>query len=159
MFRWHPSHSTTMLPRINSWKIKNPGLHAIQLILTSCLVGGCVLAMDITVKRRSPLSISAMRPIHPLLAGTDEENLTFDRSDKPDRHPVNVRLGDKLLTDEEIEDFLSTNNRTLPRRNWIPKNVRTGGLLFTILPLTYVLYFLFQPINMSPNCLKIKLKT
>ena len=94
------------------------------------LVGGWMRAEkdEITVKRRSPLSISAMRPIHPLLAGTDEENLTFDRSDKPDLHPVNVRLGDKLLTDEEIEEFLSTNNRTLPRRNWIPKNVRTGGL-------------------------------
>jgi hypothetical protein len=93
------------------------------------LLGGWMRAGDgITVKRRSPLSISAMRPIHPLLAGTDEENLTFDRSDRPDRHPVNVRLGEKLLTNEEIEEFLSTNNRTLPRRNWIPKNVRTGGL-------------------------------
>jgi len=59
----------------------------------------------ITVKRRSPLSISAMRPLHPLLAGVDKENLTFDRSDKPDRHPVNVRMGDKLLTDEEIDEF------------------------------------------------------
>ena len=93
------------------------------------LLGGWMRAGDgITVKRRSPLSISAMRPIHPLLAGTVKENLTFDRSDKPDRHPVNVRMGDKLLTDEEINEFLETNNRTLPRRNWIPENVRTGGL-------------------------------
>jgi hypothetical protein len=93
------------------------------------LIGGWMRAGDgITVKRRSPLSISAMRPIHPLLARNDEENLTFDRSDKPDRHPVNVRLGDKLLSDEEIEEFLLSNNRTLPRRNWIPKNVRTSGL-------------------------------
>jgi hypothetical protein len=93
------------------------------------LLGGWMRAGDgITVKRRSPLSISAMRALHPLLAGTDKENLTFDRSDKPDRHPVNVRMGDKLLTEEEIEEFLSTNERTLPRRNWIPDNVRTGGL-------------------------------
>ncbi len=93
------------------------------------LLGGWMRAGDgVTVKRRSPLSISAMRPIHPLLAGTDKENLTFDRSDKPDRHPVNVRWGDKLMTDEEIDEFLSTNNRTLPRRNWIPENVRTSGL-------------------------------
>ncbi len=93
------------------------------------LLGGWMRAGDgVTVKRRSPLSISAMRPIHPLLAGTDKENLTFDRSDKPARHPVNVRLGDKLMTDEEIDEFLTTNNRTLPRRNWIPDNVRTGGL-------------------------------
>lgn len=93
------------------------------------LLGGWMKAGDgITVKRRSPLSISAMRPLHPLLAGVDKENLTFDRSDKPDRHPVNVRLGDKLLTDEEIDEFLSANNRALPRRNWIPDNARTSGL-------------------------------
>lgn len=93
------------------------------------LIGGWMRAGDgITVKRRSPLSISAMRPIHPLLAGTDKENLTFDRSDKPDRHPVNVRWGDNLMTEAEIEDFLTTNNRTLPRRNWIPDNTRTSGL-------------------------------
>ena len=93
------------------------------------LLGGWMRAGDgVTVKRRSPLSISAMRPLHPLLASNDRENLTFDRSDKPDRNPVNVRNGDKLLTEEEIEDFLSTNNRTLPRRNWIPDNVRASGL-------------------------------
>ena len=80
------------------------------------------------LKRRSPLSISAMRPIHPLLAGVDKENLTFDRSDRPDQHPVNVRMGDKLLTEEEIEAYLQDNNRTLPRRNWIPENARTSGL-------------------------------
>ena len=93
------------------------------------LLGGWMRAGDgVTVKRRSPLSISAMRPIHPLLAGTEKENLTFDKSDKPDRHPVNVRMNDKLLTDEEIDEFLLTNNRTLPRRNWIPDNVRASGL-------------------------------
>jgi len=35
---------------------------------------------------------------------------------------------DKLLTEEEIEEFLQTNERTLPRRNWIPENARTSGL-------------------------------
>lgn len=82
------------------------------------------------VKRRSPLSISAMRPIHPLLAAVDEENITFDRSDRPDYHPVNVRKAgnDKLLTEEEIEEFLSDNGRTLSRRIWIPDNKRATGL-------------------------------
>lgn len=82
------------------------------------------------LKRRSPLSISAMRPLHPLLAGVDKENITFDRSDRPDYHPVNVRIAgsDKLLTEEEIEEFLDTNNRNLSRRNWIPDNKRTSGL-------------------------------
>lgn len=80
------------------------------------------------IKRRSPLSISAMRPLHPLLAGVDKENLTFDRSDRPDNHPVNVRMGDKLLSEQEIEAFLNNNNRTLPRRTWIPDNSRASGL-------------------------------
>lgn len=93
------------------------------------LLGGWMRAGDgVTVKRRSPLSISAMRPLHPLLGGTDKENLTFDRSDKPDRNPVNVRLGDKLLSEDEIEEFLTKHERTLPRRNWIPDNKRTSGL-------------------------------
>ena len=82
------------------------------------------------VKRRSPLSISAMRPIHPLLAGVESENLTFDRSDRPDYHSVNVRMAgsDKLLTEDEIEAFLSENGRTLSRRVWIPENKRATGL-------------------------------
>lgn len=95
------------------------------------LLGGWMRAGDgPTKKRRSPLSISAMRPLHPLLAGVDKENLTFDRSDRPDNHPVKVRMAgsDKLLTEEEIEEFLQTNDRTLPRRNWIPDNARTSGL-------------------------------
>lgn len=95
------------------------------------LLGGWMRAGDgVTKKRRSPLSISAMRPLHPLLAGVDKENLTFDRSDRPDHHPVNVRKAgsDTLMTEEEIEAFLQENSRTLPRRNWIPDNARTGGL-------------------------------
>lgn len=93
------------------------------------LLGGWMRAGDGSIlKRRSPLSISAMRPIHPLLAGVNKENLTFDRSDRPGQHPVNVRMGDKLLTEDEIEAFLQENNRTLPRRNWIPENARTSGL-------------------------------
>lgn len=82
------------------------------------------------LKRRSPLSISAMRPLHPLLAGVEKENITFDRSDRPDYHPVKVRMAgtNKLLTEEEIEDFLNENNRSLSRRTWIPDNKRTTGL-------------------------------
>lgn len=95
------------------------------------LIGGWMCAGDgITKKRRSPLSVSAMRPLHPLLAGTQKENITFDRSDRPDHHPVNVRIAGKkeLLTEEEIEDFLHNTGRTLTRRHWIPDNERTSGL-------------------------------
>lgn len=48
------------------------------------LLGGYMKAESgsFTVKRRSPLSISAMRPLHPLLGGIEypTENLTFDRT-------------------------------------------------------------------------------
>jgi len=95
------------------------------------LIGGWMRAGDgITKKRPSPLSVYAMRPLHPLLAGTQKENITFDRSDRPDHHPVNVRIAGKkeLLTEEEIEDFLHNTGRTLTRRHWIPDNERTSGL-------------------------------
>lgn len=95
------------------------------------LLGGWMRAGDgITVKRRSPLSISAMRPLHPLLAGTVKENLTFDRSSQPNRHPVRVKIAgkDEPMSEEEIEKWLHEKERTLPRRNWIPDNQRTTGL-------------------------------
>ena len=93
------------------------------------LIGGWMRAgAGITVKRRSPLSISAMHPLHPLLVSVPKENLTFDRSDRPNNHPVRVMMGDKQLNDEEIQTFLDTNKRTLPRRNWIPENKRASGL-------------------------------
>lgn len=96
------------------------------------LIGGWMRAAstEYTIKRRSPLSISAMRPLHPLLAGTESENLTFDRSDRPENNPVNVRIeGQKeAMTEEQIDKWLQDNCRTLPRRHWIPENTRASGL-------------------------------
>lgn len=123
------------------------------------LLGGWMRAGDgVTIKRRSPLSISAMRPLHPLLANNDRENLTFDRSDKPDYNPVNVRNGDKLLTEEEIEDFLSTNNRTLPRRNWIPDNVRASGLFICDMALDLRTLFSVSTNQHEPELSKEKIE-
>lgn len=76
-----------------------------------------------TIKRRSPLSISAMRPLHPLLAGLAREIASFDRSDQPEHHPVRVvNAEDEELTEEEVLEFLESNELTLPRRKWIPKD-------------------------------------
>lgn len=95
------------------------------------LIGGWMRARPgvVTLKRRSPLSISAMRPLHPLLVSINSENLTFDRSDRPDKHPVRVlnAAGDELSADQ-VNDFLHSKQRTLPRRHWIPENNRTTGL-------------------------------
>lgn len=76
-----------------------------------------------TVKRRSPLSISAMRPLHPLLAGLASESASFDRSDDPEQHPVRVVNSEgEEMSEDEIQQFLETNDRTLPRRKWIPED-------------------------------------
>jgi len=95
------------------------------------LIGGWMRARPgvVTLKRRSPLSISAMRPLHPLLVNLTSENLTFDRSDRPEQHPVRVlNAKNEELSVDEINDYLQSKQRTLPRRNWIPDNTRTTGL-------------------------------
>ncbi|MCS3638963.1 CRISPR-associated protein Cas7 [Salinibacter ruber] len=76
-----------------------------------------------TVKRRSPLSISAMRPLHPLLAGLARESASYDRSDDPEQHSVRVVNSDgEEMSDEEVQEFLESNDRMLPRRKWIPQD-------------------------------------
>lgn len=80
------------------------------------------------VKRRSPLSISAMTPLHPLLSGLPKENISFDRSDRPNAHKVVVRdANGNVLTDEQVCDFLDGNDRCLYRK-WIQDNNRATGL-------------------------------
>ena len=80
------------------------------------------------VKRRSPFCISAMTPLHPLLASVPKENISFDRSDKPNVHKVVVRdASGKELTDEQVSNFLDGSARSLYRK-WIPNNNRATGL-------------------------------
>lgn len=87
-----------------------------------------------TVKRRSPLSISALRPLHPFLANLSGENLTFDRSDRPDRHKIIVRdFNGNVMSNEKLEKFLKdTNHVALSPKKWVPdqkgSNSRATGL-------------------------------
>lgn len=80
-----------------------------------------------TVKRRSPLSISAMRGLHPLLAGVSSENISFDRSDRSNNQVIVRNEEGEALSTEEIEAFLKGKDRSLSRK-WIPDNRRAGGL-------------------------------
>lgn len=82
---------------------------------------------DRTLKRRSPLSISAMRALHPLLAGMDTENASFDRSDRPNNKViVRDEKGDEL-NEGDIVALLEGRDRSLSRK-WIPNNSRASGL-------------------------------
>lgn len=80
------------------------------------------------LKRRSPLSISPMTPLHPLLANVSTENISFDRSDKPNIHKVVVRdANGHILSDEQVSQFLNGSDRSLYHK-WIPDNSRATGL-------------------------------
>lgn len=82
---------------------------------------------DRTLKRRSPLSISAMRGLHPLLAGIDNDNASFDRSDRPNNKVIVRDANGKELSEEEIVAFLEGKDRSLSRK-WIPNQSRASGL-------------------------------
>lgn len=82
---------------------------------------------DRTLKRRSPLSISAMRGLHPLLAGMDNDNASFDRSDRPNNIVIVRDEKGNQLSDEQITEFLKEKDRSLSRK-WIPNNSRASGL-------------------------------
>lgn len=96
------------------------------------LLGGWMRAVkegkERTVKRRSPLSISSMHPLHPLLVCRSKENITFDRSDRPETHKVKVRdAHGNELSEDQIDELLSGTDRSLLRK-WIPENYRATGL-------------------------------
>lgn len=96
------------------------------------LLGGWMKASaggtERTLKRRSPLSISAMRALHPLLASVPQENLSFDRSSSAEYNKVIVRgANGKELSEEEITKLLQGSDRSLYRR-WVPEQKRATGL-------------------------------
>lgn len=83
------------------------------------------------VRRRAPLSISALRPLHPTLASVDTEAaMTFDRRDSnPATNKVIVRDSrGNPVPDEVLADFLSDNNQTLRRLNFLSPQKRAYGL-------------------------------
>ena len=100
------------------------------------LIGGYMKAEKdtATVKRRSPLSISAMRPLHPLLGGLENEGeaMSFDRSSTADRHKVNVFKDvdgkREKMTEEELAAWLTSTKRALPPKKWIEPQKRASGL-------------------------------
>jgi hypothetical protein len=95
------------------------------------LLGGWMRAAkgDTTIKRRSPLSISAMHPLHPLLADISEEDITFDRSQNVSQHIVKIRDADgKEIKLEEAIALIGENMRDLTPRTWIPDFATATGL-------------------------------
>ena len=111
-----------------------------------------------TLKRRSPFSISAMRPVHPLLGGRYTENISFDRSDKPDKHEVVVRDSDGNPMDKDkIEEFLMGTDRSLYRK-WIPQNARASGLFIYDIAIDLRTLFSVSTNELEPEINKDKIE-
>jgi hypothetical protein len=83
---------------------------------------------DFVVKRRSPLSISAMRPLHPLLAGTDAEKGTFDRTSNPNSKVTLLDEDGNEMEPHEMQDYLKDIEKHLPKRKFLDKQKRAYGL-------------------------------
>lgn len=106
------------------------------------LFGGWMKAIkgggERTLKRRSPLSISAMRALHPLLAGIDirgGEAGTYDRSDRPNNKVIVRGVDGKELSEAEIADLLKVEgntDRSLGRKWLNPADRATGLFVFDI---------------------------
>lgn len=111
-----------------------------------------------TLKRRSPFSISAMRPLHPLLGGRFSENATFDRSDRPNLHKVIVRDVDgNPMSEQQIEAFLTGTDRSLYRK-WIPDNPRATGLFIYDIAIDLRTLFSVSTNQFEPEITKEKIK-
>ena len=83
---------------------------------------------DFVVKRRSPLSISAMRPLHPLLGGTDEEKGSFDRTSNPNSSVTLLDKEGNQMTPDEMQSYLEGIEKHLPKRKFLDEQKRAYGL-------------------------------
>lgn len=72
------------------------------------------------IKRRSPLSISAMTPLHPLLGHAEvEQAITFDRNDDGNSYVVLIDTEGNRMPEEEMKKYLETNQLTLRKSKYV----------------------------------------
>ncbi|MDD4599190.1 MAG: CRISPR-associated protein Cas7 [Lentimicrobiaceae bacterium] len=112
-----------------------------------------------TIKRRSPFSISAMRPLHPLLGGLESENMTFDRSDRPEiPNKIIVRNSEGVvLTQEEVNELLSGTDRSLLRK-WLKPSNRASGLFIYDIAIDLRTLFSVSTNQLEPELTDEKIK-
>lgn len=68
-----------------------------------------------------------MRAIHPLMAGINKEDVSFDRSDRPNNKIIVRNEDGSILSDVQVVELLEGRDRSLSRK-WIPDNSRATGL-------------------------------
>lgn len=103
---------------------------------TDQLIGGWMRAKsggkDRTLKRRSSFSISAMTPLHPLLATSYEEKASFDRRERANNNVVIKGPDGNILTQEEVVDFLKNRkSQASLTSKFLQGQKRASGLFVT----------------------------
>lgn len=84
---------------------------------------------DNVIKRRSPLSISALRPLHPLLAGmVKDAAMTFDRRGQASTKVKLMDAEGNVMTEEDVTAFLSTSDKPLRPFKFLGDADRASGL-------------------------------
>lgn len=84
---------------------------------------------DNVIKRRSPLSISALRPLHPLLAGmVKDEAMTFDRRGLATTKVKLMDAAGNVMTEEEMMEFISSSDKPLRPFKYLGNADRASGL-------------------------------
>ena len=141
-----------MAPITFNWEIGKDGanmkqpFHPCNPMYVDQLIGGYMKAADkaITIKRRSPLSISAMRPLHPSFCELDSESTDFDRKGLPAEYNAseekigihNVRVYEVKdnkqveLSQEQLQNWLNKNERALPAHYYNPSQQKRATGLF-----------------------------
>lgn len=134
----------------NEASMKQP-YHQCNPLYVDQLIGGYMKSTsdEVTVKRRSPLSISAMRPLHPLLGGLEREKeaANFDRKGYPSSYKTKDSIANESethnvrvfkteskkqieLTLAELNAWLASNDRQLPAHYYKPDSLSRASGLF-----------------------------
>jgi hypothetical protein len=100
-----------------------------------------------------------MRPLHPLLGGLESENMTFDRSDRPEiPNKIIVRNSDgKQLSQDQIDELLSGTDRSLLRK-WLKPGNRASGLFIYDIAIDLRTLFSVSTNQLEPELTKEKIE-
>jgi len=103
-----------------------------------------------SVKRRSPLSISAMTPLHPLLANVTKEGISLDKRDVSNVEIV-VKSGKDQMSDDDIRELLLQKPDHNFKNTFVFDNKRASGMFVQNIAIDLKRLFAISLDNISPE--------
>lgn len=84
------------------------------------------MSTDQGLTRTSPLMISPFTPVHPLLSSINKEIHTFDRTSNTNSVKISLTNDKKIMSENELKEFLKENDRNFPKFLMTPETHVTG---------------------------------